>query len=94
MLHNYLKCVLTNIFIYFVQFVGVEGFVTAVVDMFPHFLRQGHRREIFIACVCTMSFFIGLSMVTEVRTSFRIPQLNPVIYPVPKIKCLLKFISG
>ncbi|XP_046331791.2 sodium- and chloride-dependent GABA transporter 2-like [Haliotis rufescens] len=47
------------------QFVGVEGFVTAVVDMFPHFLRQGHRREIFIACVCTMSFFIGLSMVTE-----------------------------
>ncbi|XP_064636609.1 sodium- and chloride-dependent taurine transporter-like [Lineus longissimus] len=47
------------------QFVGVEGFVTAVVDAFPRHLRRGYRREIFIGCVCIFSFFIGLSMVTN-----------------------------
>ncbi len=48
------------------QFVGVEGFVTAIVDVFPHYLRRGYRKEIFIGCVCLVSFFIGLSMVTNV----------------------------
>lgn len=48
------------------QFVGVEGFVTAIVDMFPNQLRRDKRREIFIAIVCIVSFFIGLSMVTNV----------------------------
>ncbi|XP_021348252.1 sodium- and chloride-dependent taurine transporter-like isoform X2 [Mizuhopecten yessoensis] len=47
------------------QFVGVEGFVTAVVDGYPQYLRRGRRREIFIAIVCVICFFIGLSMVTE-----------------------------
>ncbi|XP_056010496.1 sodium- and chloride-dependent taurine transporter-like isoform X1 [Ostrea edulis] len=47
------------------QFVGVEGFVTACVDMYPHYLRRGKRREIFTAIVCLICFFIGLSMVTE-----------------------------
>nr|QKX08456.1 beta-alanine transporter-1 [Mytilus coruscus] len=47
------------------QFVGVEGFVTAIVDYFPHQLRRGKRREIFIGCVCIFCFTIGLSMVTE-----------------------------
>ena len=52
------------------QFVGVEGFITSVVDLYPAFLRRGYRREILIAGVCVLSFFIGLSMVTEVRRPF------------------------
>ncbi|CAD5120248.1 DgyrCDS8820 [Dimorphilus gyrociliatus] len=47
------------------QFVGVEGFVTAVVDQYPEKLRVGKRKEIFIAVICIISFFIGLSMVTR-----------------------------
>ncbi|WAR01043.1 S6A13-like protein [Mya arenaria] len=45
------------------QFVGVEGVVTAVVDQFPGFLRKGHRREVFIGCVCILQFLVGLPMV-------------------------------
>eukprot|EP00105_Crassostrea_gigas_P008444 XP_011423014.1 PREDICTED: sodium- and chloride-dependent taurine transporter-like isoform X2 [Crassostrea gigas] len=47
------------------QFVGVEGFITACVDMYPHYLRIGKRREIFTGIVCFLCFLIGLSMVTE-----------------------------
>lgn len=50
------------------QFVGVEGFVTAIVDLFPNHLRRGHRKEIFIALCSAFWFLIGLSMVTEVIT--------------------------
>ncbi|KAH9517647.1 Sodium- and chloride-dependent creatine transporter 1 [Dermatophagoides farinae] len=39
------------------QFVGVEGFVTAMVDLFPQYLRIGKRREWFIFGVCIVSFF-------------------------------------
>ncbi|CAH1778228.1 unnamed protein product [Owenia fusiformis] len=46
------------------QFVGVEGFVTAVTDIFP-WLKKGYHREMFIAVVCAFSFFVGLSMVTN-----------------------------
>ncbi len=48
------------------QFVGVEGFVTAVVDLFPGYLRYGRRREWFIGGTCLVSFLIGLTMVTRV----------------------------
>ncbi|XP_035215546.1 sodium- and chloride-dependent taurine transporter-like isoform X1 [Stegodyphus dumicola] len=47
------------------QFVAIEGFVTAIVDMFPKYLRVGYRREYFIAATCFVSFLIGLSMVTN-----------------------------
>ncbi|XP_078594952.1 sodium- and chloride-dependent creatine transporter 1-like isoform X1 [Branchiostoma floridae x Branchiostoma japonicum] len=46
------------------QFVGVEGFVTAVVDMIPY-LRRGYNRELFIAGLCVFNFLLGLTMVTN-----------------------------
>ncbi|XP_072027465.1 sodium- and chloride-dependent GABA transporter 2-like [Amphiura filiformis] len=47
------------------QFVAVEGFVTAIVDLYPRFLRQGYNREIFIFLACFVSYFFGLTMVTN-----------------------------
>lgn len=52
------------------QFVGVEGFITTVVDRWPHHLRRGYRREILIGIVCLIAFFIGLAMVTNVLIGF------------------------
>lgn len=47
------------------QFVSVEGFITAIVDMFPGYLRVGKRREWFIGITCFISFLVGLTMVTR-----------------------------
>ncbi|XP_033647489.1 sodium- and chloride-dependent creatine transporter 1-like [Asterias rubens] len=46
------------------QFVGVEGFITAVVDCFP-VLRRGYNREFFILGSCVVSYGFGLTMVTN-----------------------------
>ncbi|CAH3185314.1 unnamed protein product, partial [Porites lobata] len=46
-------------------FAGIEGFVTAIVNLFPLQLRRGYRKEIFIACVCMVWYLIGSSMVTK-----------------------------
>ncbi|XP_072045893.1 sodium- and chloride-dependent taurine transporter-like [Amphiura filiformis] len=46
------------------QFVGVEGLVTAFVDLFPHIFRKGYRREMFAAAVCVTCYVAGLSMCT------------------------------
>lgn len=48
------------------QFVEVEGQITSLVDLYPSFLRKGFRREIFIAFICSISYLLGLTMVTEV----------------------------
>lgn len=48
------------------QFVGVEGFVTAIVDLFPRILRKPGRREILIFITIAISYIIGLLMVTNV----------------------------
>lgn len=53
------------------QFVGVEGFVTALVDVFPQYLRYGRRREWFIFATCLVSYIIGLSMVTRVSLKYK-----------------------
>uniref|UniRef100_A0A6Q2WQC0 Transporter n=1 Tax=Esox lucius TaxID=8010 RepID=A0A6Q2WQC0_ESOLU len=48
------------------QFVGVEGFVTGVMDMVPPKSIAGRlRREVVVAICCITCFFIDLSMVTE-----------------------------
>lgn len=47
------------------QFVGVEGFVTSIVDTWPHILRVGHRKVVFIALSCGVMCLVGLSMVTN-----------------------------
>ncbi|KPM05445.1 sodium- and chloride-dependent GABA transporter 1-like protein [Sarcoptes scabiei] len=40
------------------QFVGVEGFITAMVDLFPQYLRVGKRREWFILAVCIGGMYV------------------------------------
>lgn len=44
------------------EFVGVEGFVTAVVDTWPRFFMRGYRREIFAFFYCAFSCCVGISM--------------------------------
>ncbi|XP_018431636.1 PREDICTED: sodium- and chloride-dependent creatine transporter 1-like isoform X1 [Nanorana parkeri] len=47
------------------QFVGVEGFITGILDLFPHPATGVVRREVTAAFCCLLCFVIDLSMVTE-----------------------------
>lgn len=75
------------------QFVGVEGFVTACVDLYPNVLRRNHNKEIFTASICVICFFIGLSMVTEggmyVFQLFDYYSASRIVMVVATIECLV-----
>ncbi|XP_061470193.1 sodium- and chloride-dependent creatine transporter 1 isoform X2 [Rhineura floridana] len=47
------------------QFVGVEGFITGILDFFPTAYTFRFQREVTVAVCCAICFFIELSMVTE-----------------------------
>ncbi|XP_008291288.1 sodium- and chloride-dependent creatine transporter 1 [Stegastes partitus] len=46
-------------------FVGVEGFVTGILDLFPGKYYHRYKREIAVAICCLLCFIIDLSMVTQ-----------------------------
>lgn len=45
------------------QFCTIEGFVTAIVDHWPKYLRR--NKEVFIAGICIFSYLVGLACVTK-----------------------------
>ncbi|XP_061694134.1 sodium- and chloride-dependent creatine transporter 1 isoform X2 [Syngnathoides biaculeatus] len=47
------------------QFVGVEGFVTGILDLFPGKYEHRYKRELAVALVCFLCFIIDISMVTQ-----------------------------
>jgi len=56
----------------------MEGFFTAIIDEWPHYLRGKHRREVFIAIVCFFSYLVGLSMVTKVIRPVSAQLIGPI----------------
>lgn len=48
------------------QFVTLECLMTSVTDMFPTVFRKGYRRELLLLGLCSVCFFLGLLLVTEV----------------------------
>nr|XP_014345030.1 PREDICTED: sodium- and chloride-dependent creatine transporter 1-like [Latimeria chalumnae] len=55
------------------QFVGVEGFITGIMDMLPNSLIGVMRRELVVAVCCLICFILDLSMVTKVSEPLHRP---------------------
>ncbi|MEE6505813.1 hypothetical protein FKM82_005658 [Ascaphus truei] len=51
------------------QFVGVEGLITAILDLMPVRYYFRFQREVAVAICCAVMFLIDLSMLTEVSTA-------------------------
>lgn len=64
----FLSSVSTKCVCVYHQFVSLECLMTSVTDMFPSVFRRAYRRELLLLCLCTICFFLGLLLVTEVRT--------------------------
>uniref|UniRef100_H3AQG6 Solute carrier family 6 member 8 n=1 Tax=Latimeria chalumnae TaxID=7897 RepID=H3AQG6_LATCH len=47
------------------MFVGIEGVVTALLDLVPTKFYRRYQREVAMAITCAVSFLISLSMVTQ-----------------------------
>nr|XP_043895354.1 sodium- and chloride-dependent creatine transporter 1-like [Solea senegalensis] len=47
------------------QFVGVEGFVAGILDLFPGHYQYRYKREIAVVICCLLCFIIEISMVTQ-----------------------------
>ncbi|MGH0169249.1 UNVERIFIED_CONTAM: hypothetical protein FKN15_069684 [Acipenser sinensis] len=62
------------------QFVGVEGFITGILDLYPGKYYQRYRREIAVAVCCTLCFIIDLSMVTQGIFFFHLVNYKPLTY--------------
>ncbi|GAU93469.1 hypothetical protein RvY_05404 [Ramazzottius varieornatus] len=47
------------------QFVTMEGFFTAIIDIYPRIFRRRYSKEIFILIMCVIWYLIGLTMITR-----------------------------
>lgn len=59
------------------QFVGVEGFITGILDLFPQPGAGSLRRELTAAVCCVVCCLIDLSMVTQVGDAAGTPASRP-----------------
>lgn len=69
--------------------------MTSVTDMFPTVFRRAYRRELLLLCLCSVCFFLGLLLVTEVRTllglshNFSHQSKNRPILITPQLVCVV-----
>ncbi|XP_017349074.1 sodium- and chloride-dependent GABA transporter 2 [Ictalurus punctatus] len=47
------------------QFVGIELFVSSVIDIFPNVLRRPYKRELFLLFFCTACFCFQILLTTQ-----------------------------